>query len=89
MQEGEQEPISLVGLYQAHGIDLNIDVSLSNKGALGWTPAMNYKRDSFEDGTLEDNDPYDLPLIYVGGHQVIVLCSRWDSRAFPEEGGAV
>lgn len=70
MQEGYQKPISFVNLYQAYGVNLNIDVFLGNKGSPGWTPALSSLKRSIEDLILDEEDPHDLPLVYVGGHQV-------------------
>ena len=69
LQAGEQGPIDFVALYQAYGVNLGIDVSLGNKAAPSLVAEKSDWR-SFEDRIKDEEDPYDLPLVYVGGHQV-------------------
>ena len=69
LQAGEQGPIDFVAVYQAYGVNLGIDVSLGNKAAPSLVAEKSDWR-SFEDRIKDEEDPYDLPLVYVGGHQV-------------------
>ena len=60
----------MVDLYQAHGINLKLDVALGGK----YLVSSNQEKVKTAAERLQDEaDSHDLPLVYVGGHQVSIV----------------